>query len=193
MASSSYEYVAIKDLMIERSIYAALTKMSYSSGEQIPLSNIINDILKEYLHTYVLSKRMGHMLLSKDIIGIAINNMTDEQLKEASVSNAVRYKEGAILEHGKPSLKAYLELIKAFAKANKFDVEVSKNPETNNQLLIMSFRMGPKFAQFKGNTYKMLLQEFADIDKMEITDTSIYIEYSPKKVEVPPKLSNSGT
>jgi hypothetical protein len=44
---SSNEFVPIKDLRIERSIYTALTKMSYSSDEQTTLSDIINDMLKE--------------------------------------------------------------------------------------------------------------------------------------------------
>ena len=149
---SSNELVPIKDLRIERSIYTALTKMSYSSDEQITLSDIINDMLKEYLHTYILSKKMGHILLSKDILRVAINNMTDQEINEASITNALRYREGAILEHGRPSLKTYLELIKAFAKANKFEMEISKNPDADSQVLIISFKMGPKFTRFKGNT-----------------------------------------
>jgi hypothetical protein len=32
-----------------------------------------------------------------------------------------------------------------------------------------------------GNTYKILLQEFADIDRMEITATTAYFEFKPKK------------
>jgi hypothetical protein len=85
---------------------------------------------------------MGHILLSKDILRVAINDMTDQEINEASITNALRYREGAILEHGRPSLKTYLELIKAFAKANKFEMEISKNPDTDSQVLIISFKMG---------------------------------------------------
>lgn len=173
----------VKDLLIEKGVYKALTRMSYSSHEQITLSSIINDMLKEYLHTYVLSKRMGHMLLSKDIIRAAIGSMTDEEIKEAAIVNALRYREGAILEHGRPSLASYLSLIKAFAKANKFEMEISKNPDRDSQVLIMSFKVGPKFAQFKGNTYRILIEEFATIERMEITDNSVYVEYKPRKEE----------
>jgi hypothetical protein len=41
--------------------------------------------------------------------------------------------------------------------------------------------MGCKFSQFLGNTYRMLLREFADIDRMEITATTAYFEFKPKK------------
>jgi hypothetical protein len=181
---SSIEFVPIKDLRIERSIYTALTKISYSSDEQTTLSDIINDMLKEYLHTYILSKKMGHILLSKDILRVAINDMTDQEINEASITNALRYREGAILEHCRPSLKTYLELIKAFAKANKFEMEISKNPDADSQVLIISFKMGPKFTRFKGNTYRILLEEFANIERMEITDNSIYIEYKAKREQV---------
>lgn len=185
---SSYEYVSVKELFIEKNIYNTLTRMLYSNNEQITLSNIINNMLREYLHTYVLSKKMGHMLLSKDILRAAINQMSDDEIKEASITNAMRYREGAILEHGKPSLASYLDLIKAFAKANRFEIEIGKNPDTDNMVLIINFKMGPKFAQFKGNTYRLLLEEFAIVNRMEVTDTSIYIEYQPKKVELVKKI-----
>lgn len=184
-SSTSYEYVPVKDIMIEKSLYRTLTKLKYSMGgadeEETSISSIINDMLKEYLHTYVLSKKMGHMLLSKDIVRVAINDMTEEQITEASIANAIRYKEGAILEYGRPSLSAYLELIRAFAKANKFEMEISKNPENDSQVLIISFRLGDRFTRFKADTYKILIEEFAEINKLETTNTSIYIEYKPKK------------
>lgn len=184
----SYEYVPIKEVMLEKSIYRMLTKISYHdySGEDVSLSSIINEMLKEYLHTYVLSKRMGHMLMPKETVKTAIDEMDEEQIKQASVANANRYREGAIIEHGKPSLNAYLQLMKSFAKANGFDMEVSKSPENDNPVLIISFQMGNKFSEFLGITYMMLLQEFCDIDRIEITETALYVEYKPKQEQVVP-------
>lgn len=138
-------------------------------------------MLKEYLHTYVLAKSMGHILVPKDFVKVAINAMTDEEVRQASSDTVVRFKDGAMLEHGRPSLAAYLGLIRAFSKANKFDMEISKNPDNGNQVLIVNFQMGAKFSEFLGNTYRVLLGEFADIDKMEITETTAYFEYKPKK------------
>jgi hypothetical protein len=169
-------------MVMEKNLYRALTQLKYRSGdEETSISSILNDMLKEYLHTYVLSKSMGHILLPRDIIKVAVNAMTDEEIKQASVDNVVRYKDGAMLEHGRASLAAYLELVRAFARANKFDLEVSKNPDNGNQVLIVSFQMGSKFSQFLGNTYRILLEEFVDIDRMEITETTAYFEYKPKK------------
>jgi hypothetical protein len=185
MVCLSNEYIRVKDIMMDKDLYRALTQLQYCSGDdEISISTLINDMLKEYLHTYVLSKTMGHMLMSKNIVKIAVDSMTDEQMKEASAINAIRYKEGAIIEHGRPSLVSYLKLIKAFAKVNKFDVELSKNPENDNQVLVMSFHMGEKFSKLKGDTYRRLLEEFADIDRMEITGSTVYFEFKPKKEEV---------
>lgn len=178
----SYDYIPIKDMRIERDLYRTLTQLKYRSGDdELSVSSLINDMLKEYLHTYILSKTMGHMLMSKNIVKMAVDSMTDDQIKEASATNAMRYKEGAIIEYGRPSLVSYLKLIKAFAKANKFDLELSKNPDNDNQVLIMSFRMGEKFSQLKGYTYTRLLEEFADIDRIEITGSTLYLEFKPKK------------
>ncbi|MEW5839735.1 MAG: hypothetical protein AB1753_01915 [Thermoproteota archaeon] len=166
-------------MQIDRDLYRTLTKMSYAG--ETSLSALVNDMLKEYLHTYVLSKRMGHMLMAKEIVKIAVNEMSDEEIKQASAANAIRYREGALIDYGRPSLAVYLDLIRSFVKANGFDMEVSKNAETGNHVLIVMFRMGPKFSQFLGNTYRILLEEFADIGKIEMTDTSAYFEYQPKE------------
>lgn len=178
----TYDYVRVKDVMLEKSIYQALTKLKYGAvADEASISSLINDMLKEYLHTYMLSKSMGHMLVSKSIVKAAVDSMSDEQIKEASATNAMRYKEGAIIEHGRPSLAAYLELIRSFAKANKFDIEISKNPDNGNQVLVMSFKMGDKFSQLKANTYRMILEEFAVVDRIEMTGTTTYFEFHPKK------------
>ena len=184
---SSHEYIAVKDIMLDKNLYRTLTRLSYSDEGtaehegQSSLSHLINEMLKEYLHTYILSKRMGHMLLSKDAVKVAINSMTDDQIAEASTVNANRYKEAAVLETGKVSLDAIIDLIRSFAKANKFDIEISKNPDNDNQVLVIGFKLGDKFTQFKANTYRGLLQEYSDFQRMEITGNSVYFEYRPKK------------
>lgn len=178
----SNEYIRVKDVMMDKDLYRILTQFQYRNGsDETSISSLVNDMLREYLHTYVLSKTMGHMLMSRDILKTAIDSMTEEQIREASTINAIRYKEGAIIEHGKPSLISYLKLIKAFAKANKFDIELSKNPDNDNQVLVMGFHMGEKFSKLKGATYTKLLEEFADIDRVEITGSTVYFEFKPKK------------
>jgi hypothetical protein len=181
-ASLQHEYIPVREILMERNLYQTLTKMKYQSANQeTSISSLINEMLKEYLHTYIISKSMGHVLMSKEMVETSVNALTDEQINEASAANAMRYREGARLEHGKPSLDAYLELIKGFSKASKFDMEVSKIPESENHVLIVTFHMGSKFAKFLGGTYRILLQEFADIEKMEITATLAYFEYRPKE------------
>lgn len=180
------EFIPVKDIMIEKNLYRVLTKLKYSSASSdSSISDHINNMLTEYLHTYVLSKRMGHMLVSRDIIRIAFSNLTEDQIKEASASNAIRYKDGALLEYGKPTLDAYLGLIASFAKANKFEFEVGKEPENENQVLIMSFgSCGAKFTEFKAQTYRLLLGEFADVVGLEATNTALCIKFRPKKERI---------
>lgn len=177
-----YEYVSVKDIMMEKDLYRALTQLKYRAGreEETSISDLINSMLKEYLHTYVLSKKMGHMVISRDVIKVAMNELTEDEISKAATANAMRYKEGAVLEYGASSLAAYLELMKAFAKANKFDLEISKHLETENYVLIMQLRMGEKFAHFKARTYQLLLGEFAEIENMEVGPTMLYFEFKPK-------------
>lgn len=177
-----YDHVPVNGLTLEKSLYQTLAKMKYHSGDsEVSISSLINDMLKEYLHTYVLSKSMGYVIVPSELVNISSEYLTGEQIKEQSTASAIRYKEGVILEEIRPSLNAYLKLIRAFAKANNFVMEVSRNPENENQVLIISFHMGYGFSQFLGNTYRILLQEYADIVRMEVTPTSVYFEYKPKK------------
>lgn len=159
-----------------------LTQLKYSmGGDEKSISDLINDILKDHFHTYALSKSVGRILVSKEVIKKAIDYVPDEQLDELARENAEKFKEAAMIENGRPSLDAYLKLIRTFAKANRFYVELSKNPDNGNQVLITNFQMGEKFSQFKGKTYKRLLEEFAEIDRMEIIGSVIYFEFKPKK------------
>lgn len=176
----------LRDFTLDKEIYRALTKIKFASADsELSISKIINEMLAEYLHTYILSKRMGHIFVSRDTIRIAFSRLTDEQIMHAAHANAVRYKDGALLEYGKPSLNGYLELIKSFAKANKFEFEISKEPETENYVLIMRFGfLGPNFTKFKGETYKMLIQEYADIVGTEFSDTALFVKYAPRKEQV---------
>jgi hypothetical protein len=171
----------VNDIVLENELYRTLTKIKYQEPDS-SVSALINEMLKEYLHTYVLSKRMGHMLITKELVKTAVDGMNQEQIKKAAAENAIRYKEAAIIEHGRPSLASYLELIRAFAKANKFEFELSRNPDKQTQVIIVQFKMGSKFALYKAETYKILLQEFAEVERIEATDTSVFIEFKQKSI-----------
>lgn len=154
-------------------------------GAEISVSELMNDILRDHFHTYSLSRSIGRILISKHVVQKAIDNLSDEQLDELAAQDAEKFKEAAIIENGRPSLDGYLKIIKTFAKANRFYVEISKNPDNGDQVLVINFHMGEKFSRFRGSTYKILLEEFAEIDRIEIVGSVIYFEFKPKK-EVPP-------
>jgi hypothetical protein len=73
--------------------------MSYS--EHKPLQKLINDMLKEYLHVYALSKKIGYALISKEVLKTTFENTPEDQIMELSRKIATRYREAAILLHGK--------------------------------------------------------------------------------------------
>jgi hypothetical protein len=95
--------------------------------------------------------------------------LPDEELLEYAGKIASRYREAAILMHGRPSLEAYINLIKAFVTANGYSVEKSKNGE--NDVFIVQFNINEKYSLFLGNAYKILLEEFAEIERFEITNS----------------------
>lgn len=154
-------------------------------GDERSISQLINEILRDHFHTYALSKSVGRILISKDVIQRAIDNLPDAQLDELAAQDAEKFREAAIIEYGRPSLAAYLKLIRTFAKANRFYVEVSKNHDNDNEVLVINFHMGEKFTRFRAETYKRLLEEFAEIDRSEAIGSVIYFEFKPKK-ELPP-------
>jgi hypothetical protein len=46
-----------------------------------------------------------------------------------------------------------------------------------NNVLIVQFNINEKYSLFVGNAYKILLEEFADIKRFEITDNLAFFEY----------------
>lgn len=148
-------------------------------------------MLNEYLNVYLLSKRIGYAIVSNKVLETTFTHTPQEEIIQGSEEIVIRYKEAAILQHGKPTLEAYLDLIKSFTTANRYFIEFSNshqgtgdnddNNKNDKQILIIQFKMGYKFSQFLGNVYRILLQESCDVQGFEITDTAFY-EYRPSRI-----------
>ena len=115
----------VERLPLDEELYKKITRMSYS--EHVPLQKLINDMLKEYLNVYALSKKMGYALISKEVLKITFDNTPEDQVMELSRKIATRYREAAMLLHGKPTLGAYIDLIKSFVTANGYYIEFSNS------------------------------------------------------------------
>jgi hypothetical protein len=89
----------VEHLPLDEDLYRKITQMSYS--EHKPLQKLINDMLKEYLHVYALSKKIGYALISKEVLKTTFENTPEDQIMELSRKIATRYREAAILLHGK--------------------------------------------------------------------------------------------
>lgn len=166
---------SLEKLPIDHDIYA-MTKISWT--EHIPLSKLINDMLREHLNVYLLWRNIGYVLISKDVLKSALMRSPDEEVPELAKKIASRYREAAILLHGSPSLDAYINLIKAFVTVNGCSVEKSKNGQKD--ILIVQFNVNAKYSLFLGSAYKILIEEFAKIERFEITDNLAFFEYSKR-------------
>ncbi|HKZ61308.1 MAG TPA: hypothetical protein VJZ68_02675 [Nitrososphaera sp.] len=165
--------IHLEDLSLDQDLYKELTKISYA--EHIPVSKLVNDMLKEHMNVYLLWRRIGYVLVSRDVLKSSLMRSPDEELLEYAGKIAGRYREAAILMDGRPSLEAYLSLIRAFVTVNGYSVEKSKKCE--NDVLIVQFNINEKYSLFVGNAYKILLEEFAEIVQFEITDNLAFFEY----------------
>ena len=163
----------LQNLPLDHDIYSELAKIAYM--EHIPVSKLINDMLREHMNVYLLWRKTGYVLVSKEILKSSLTRMPEEELVEYAGKVASRYREAAILMRGRPSLEAYIDLIKAFVTVNGYTVEKSKNGD--NDVLIVQFNINEKYSMFVGNAYKILLEEFADIERFEITSNLAFFEY----------------
>jgi hypothetical protein len=164
---------SLENLPLDHDIYSRLMKLSYT--EHVSVSKLINDMLREHMDVYLLWRQIGYVLVSKEVLKSSLARAPDEELLEYAGKIASRYREAAILMHGRPSLEAYINLIRAFVGVNGYSVEKSKNGE--NDVLIVQFNVNEKYSLFVGNAYKILLEEFAEIERFEITDNLVFFEY----------------
>lgn len=167
----------IDKLPLDSDLYRAITKISYT--DNIPVSDIINRMLREHLNVYLLWRKVGYVLLARDILTTSIANTPDEDLIKAAHEVANRHREACILLYGgNPGLDSYIRLIKSFTAVNNFEVEQSKNGD--NDVLIVQFRMNTKYSLYLGNVYRMLLEDFCTVHRFEITENLAFFEYSKK-------------
>jgi hypothetical protein len=163
----------LENLPLDHDIYVQLTKIAYT--EHKPVSKLINDMLREHMDVYLLWRKIGYVLVSKEVLKSSLLRSPDEELLEYAAKIATRYREAAIHVHGRPSLEVYLNLIKAFVTVNGYTVQKGKNGE--NDVLIVQFNVNEKYSKFLGSAYKILLEEFARIERFEITDNLAFFEY----------------
>ncbi|MEO9294477.1 MAG: hypothetical protein ABI347_02635 [Nitrososphaera sp.] len=167
----------IEKLPLDSDIYRAITKISYT--DNIPVSDIINRMLREHLNVYLLWRRVGYVLLAKDILMTSIANTPDEELVKAAHEVANRHREACILLYGtSPNLDSYIRLIKSFTAVNNFEVDLSKSGE--NDVMVVQFRMNKKYSLYLGNVYRILLEDFCTVHRFEITENLAFFEYSRK-------------
>lgn len=142
-------------------------------------------MLREYIDVYLLWRKVGYILISKEATKKAMSYMSDEEILATAESIATRIREAATILHcnNKASLDVYLELIKSFASVNGFNVERSKDVNGKGiEVLIIQFRLNQHYSKFLGNAFRLLIEEFADITNFETTNTLAFIEYK-KRIE----------
>lgn len=165
--------INLENLSLDHELYRELTKISYA--QHISVSKLVNDMLKEHMNVYLLCRQIGYAFVSKDVLKSSLNRLPDEELLEYTGKIASRYREAAIVIGGRPSLEAYLNLIKSFVTVNGYSFEKGKKGE--NDILILQFNVNEKYSLLVGNAYKILLEEFAEIVQFEFTENLAFFEY----------------
>jgi hypothetical protein len=171
----------LQNLPLDKDVYRNITKISYA--EHIPIPKIINDMLKEHINVYLLWRKVGYILVAKEVVTKALNHMPDEEIVATAENIANRIREAAMILHSKPNLDVYISLIRSFAAVNGFDIEKSKGANGTTKVLIVQFRMNEKYSKFLGNVFKLLIEEFADIVNFYTTDNLSLIEYRSREEE----------
>lgn len=167
----------IDKLPLDSDLYRTITKLSYT--DKMPVSDIINRMLREHLNVYLLWRKVGYVLLARDVLTTSIANTPDEDLLKAAQEVANRHREACILLYGtNPNLDSYIRLIKSFTAVNNFEVELGKNGD--NDTMIVQFRMNEKYSLYLGNVYRLLLEDFCTMHRFEITASLAFFEYSKK-------------
>jgi hypothetical protein len=168
----------LQNLQLDKDLYRKITRISYA--EHISIPKIINDMLKEHINVYLLWRKVGYILVSKEVVRKALSYMADEEIVATAENIADRIREAAIILYGKPNLDAYVSLMKSFAAVNGFDIEKGKGANGTTEILIVQFRMNEKYSKFLGNAFKLLIGEFADLVNFYTTDNLSFIEYAAR-------------
>jgi predicted house-cleaning noncanonical NTP pyrophosphatase (MazG superfamily) len=143
-------------------------------------------MLREYLAVYLLWRKVGYILISKEVVKKVMSYVPDKELSKAGESIATRIREAATIlqSKSKASLDSYLELIESFASINGFDVERSKNiGDSGVDVLIIQFRLNENYSKFLGSAFRLLIEEFADVTNFETTNNLVFIEYKKRIIK----------
>src|SRR5574342_993520 len=99
----------LENLSLDHDVYSKITKIAYT--EHMPVSKVINDMLKEHMDVYLLWRKIGYVLVSKEVLQSSLLRSPDEELLEYSEKIASRYRDAAVLMYGRVGLDAYINLI----------------------------------------------------------------------------------
>jgi hypothetical protein len=175
----------LNNLHIDNDTYRKITEMAYSQNTSI--EKLINHMLKEQLRTLAF-RRSGFILVNKQTIKDITEQVSDEALINAARSTEAHLKELGMLVASKqttaarPTLTDRLNALRFINSLNGFPTEIASDPLDKKIRIIVRMEIGRKFSLYVGEAIKMSFGEFAEVDNIEATEASLYMELTKKEV-----------
>jgi hypothetical protein len=175
----------LNNLHIDNDTYRKITEMAYSQSTSI--EKLINHMLREQLRTLAF-RRSGFILVNKQTLGTIT-----EQVSEEALINAARNAEAHLKEVGmliaseqttaaKPTLTDRLNAFQFIMSLNAFPTEIASDSIDKKIRIIVRMEMGQKFSLYVAEAIKMSLGGFTEVDNIEVTEASLYMELTKKEV-----------
>lgn len=187
----------LNNLYIDNDTYRKITEMAYSQNTSS--EKLINHMLKEQLRTLAF-RRSGFILVNKRTVKTITEQLSDEALINAARNAEAHLKELGMLvaseqtTAAKPTLTDRLNAFRFIMSLNGFPTEISSAPSDKKIRIIVRMEMGRKFSLYVGEAIKMSLGGFAEVDNIEATEASLYIELTKKEIRVTsPKIPSCPT
>lgn len=184
MATPAISSTTLNNLHIDNETYRKITEMAYSQNTSI--EKLINHMLREQLRTLAFL-RMGFILVNKHTLKDITEQLSDEALINAARNAEAHLKEVGMLvasqqtTGAKPTLTDRLNALRFIMSLNGFPMEIASDPSDKKIRIIARMEMGRKIGLYVGEALKMSLEGIAEVDNIEVTEASLYMELTKKE------------
>ena len=169
----------LNNLHLDNDTYRKITEMAYSQNTSV--EKLINHMLKEQLRILAF-RRVGFILVNKWTLKDITEQVSDEALINAARNAEAHLKELGMLvaseqtTAAKPTLTDRLNAFRFIMSLNGFPMEIASDPSDKKIRIIARMEMGRKFSIYVGEALKMSLEGLAEVDNIEVTEASLYME-----------------
>lgn len=140
-------------------------------------NNLVNLLLREYLQWGFYYETRGSVSISKRTFQSILEHLSEQEIHALGQNLHSSAKEMALLKTGKWDLEGYLALADSSKYSGGARTEVKR--EADQYTIIMHHDLGPKYSQLVRSYHAMILGEFADDIKTEISESTVVFSFKP--------------